>query len=163
MTTTPGSRQQNIPGTEPSNPRVADAIERWLERLERKKQAAELEAEADDAVVIAMVEEGVAYYPYTDPDTGKRKYRVVDTTPRGKSISARPADPVVVPDEPEVSESVEPPKPEQVTHRKVSRKAAAKDIAAEASARSKRTNGEAADVGEFRPARSYDDDEATHG
>jgi len=160
MTTTPGSRQQNIPGTEPSNARVADAIERWLERLERKKQAAELEAEADDAVVIAMVEERVPYYPYTDPETGKRKYRVVDTTPRGKSISARPQAPAdVETDEPEVSPDAEQSTPvERVEHRKVSRSKAKKDIAAEEKARADRANGQASDVGEFRKARSYGDD-----
>lgn len=148
-------RQQSIPGTDIDHPIIADLIERWLERVERKKQAAEQAQEADDAIVLKMLELGIAYHPYIDPDTGKRKYRVVDTTPRGKSVAARPTPPEdMEPDEPEVSESTPT---EQVMHRKVSRKAAAKDIAAEASARSKRTNGQAADVGEFRAARSDED------
>lgn len=150
------TRQTTIPGTDVDNPEIRDCIERWLEACERAKAAAERRQEADDAIVVTMLRLGVAYHPYVDPDTGKRKYRVVDTTPRGKSVGARPQPQEdMEPDEPEVSED-SPPKPGRVESRKVSRKAAAKAIAEEKAARSKRMNGEAADVGEFRKARSDD-------
>lgn len=149
------SRQQTIPGCDVDNPIIADLIERWLERVERKKQAAEQAQEADDAIVLKMLELGIAYHPYIDPETGKRKYRVVDTTPRGKSVGARPQPQEdMAPDEPEVSESTPT---EQVTSRKVSRKQAQKAIAEETAARKKRTNGEASDVGEWRTAQEGDD------
>lgn len=87
------TRQQSIPGTDVDHPEIRDAIERWLEACERAKAAAEKKAELDDAIVLKMIEMKVSYHPYIDPDSGKRKYRVVDTTPRGKSIAARPAQP----------------------------------------------------------------------
>jgi hypothetical protein len=154
------SRQTSIPGTDVDNPEVRDAIERWLEACERAKKAAERRQEADDAIVVTMLRLGISYHPYINPETGKRKYRVVDTTPKGKSVSARPTAPEdMEPDEPEVSESVAV---ERVEHRKVSRSKAQKAIAEEKAARTKRANGQAQDVGEFRPARSdWDDDEAT--
>lgn len=163
-------RQQSIPGTEPDHPEVADAIDRWLEACERKKAASEAAAEADDVVVIKMLELGVQHYPYTDPESGKRKYRVVDTTPRGKSVGARPQ-PVeaMEPDEPEVSESTPPV--EQVTHRKVSRKAATRELAeianeskAKASKAKRKSDpmAQATDAidGAMRPARDWDADDA---
>lgn len=107
-TRTRGPRQQSIPGTEPDHPEVAEAIENWLEACEHAKAAAEKKAEADDRVVVKMLELGVQHYPYTDPESGKRKWRVVDTTPRGKSISARPTPVTDEADEPELSESETP-------------------------------------------------------
>lgn len=163
-------RQQSIPGTEPDHPEVADAIERWLDACERAKRAAEEKAEADDLVVIKMLELGVQHYPYTDAETGKRKWRVVDTTPRGKSLSARPApQEALEADEPSESESTpkEAGADDEVTHRRVSRKRAAKEIAErEADVRARdaqddpMTQGAAAVDGALRPARSWDDDEA---
>lgn len=149
-------RQQSIPGTEPDHPEVADAIERWLEACERKKAASEAAAEADDVVVLKMLELGVQHYPYTDPESGKRKYRVVDTTPRGKSVGARPQ-PVeaMEPDEPSESESTPPV--ETATHRKVSRAKAERDIAEARPKREKKRdpNADAVD-GALRPARDWD-------
>jgi hypothetical protein len=150
------TRQTSIPGTDVDNPEIRDCIERWLEACERAKRASEKKQELDDAIVLTMLRLGVAYHPYVDPETGKRKYRVVDTTPRGKSISARPAAVEdLVPDEPEVSESTPPT--EKVTVRKVSRSKAKRDIAEAQAATSARVNGQAADVGEFRKARDWDE------
>lgn len=156
MPTTPTKpRQQSIPGTEPDHPEIAAAIERWLELQEAAKRAREKAGEADDAIVVKMQELGCAYYPYTDPETGKRKYRVVDTTPRGKSISARPQpQESTEPDEPEVSED-SPVDDTRVEHRKVSRSKAQKAIAEEKQARKKRTEP---DVGEWRTSASGDDE-----
>lgn len=154
------TRQTTIPGTDVDNPEIRDCIERWLEACERAKRAAEKKQELDDAIVVTMLRLGIAYHPYIDPDTGKRKYRVVDTTPKGKSVSARPTPPEdMEPDEPEVSESVEP-KPEQVTHRKVSRAKAKRDIAARDAETAARVNGQAADVGAWRTAEPAEDIDA---
>lgn len=150
-------RQISIPGTDIENPIIADMIERWLEACEKAKRAKEVEGDLDDAIVVKMLELGIPYHPYIDPETGKRKYRIVDTTPRGKSIAARPAPKEdMVADEPEVSEST--PKEERTESRKVSRKAAKKAIAEEKAARGKRTNGQASDVGEWRTSASEDTD-----
>lgn len=149
------TRQTSIPGTDVDNPEVRDCIERWLEACERAKAASEKKQELDDAIVLTMLRLGVAYHPYTDPESGKRKYRVVDTTPRGKSVGARPQ-PVeaMEPDEPSESEST----PVQTTtHRKVSRAKAERDIAAAKPKREKKRdpNADAID-GALRPARDWD-------
>lgn len=150
------TRQTSIPGTDVDHPEIRDCIERWLEACERAKAASEKKQELDDAIVVTMLRLGVAYHPYVDPDTGKRKYRVVDTTPRGKSVGARPTPPEdMEPDEPEVSEDSKPA--EQVTHRKVSRKQAKAEIAARNAATEARINGQAADVGSWSKARDYED------
>lgn len=147
-------RQQSIPGTDIENPIIADMIERWLEACEKAKRAKEKEGDLDDAIVVKMLELGIPYHPYIDPETGKRKYRIVDTTPRGKSIAARPAPKEdMAADEPEVSESTPV---EKVEHRKVSRSKAKRDIAEANAATEARVNGQAADVGEFRQARDWD-------
>lgn len=145
-------RQQSIPGTDIDNPVIADLIERWLEACERAKQAAEKKGEADDAIVIKMQELGIAYHPYIDPETGKRKYRVVDTTPRGKSVAARPQ-----PQETDDPAESEPTPVQTTTHRKVSRAKAERDIAAARTppAPVRDPNADAVD-GALRPARDWD-------
>lgn len=153
-------RQTSIPGTDVDNPVIADLIERWLEAVERAKAAREKAGEADDAIVIKMQELSISYHPYIDPETGKRKYRVVDTTPRGKSVAARPVPSEdMEPDEPELSES-EPTPVERTEHRKVPRAKAQREIAERDASVRAADNGQAADVGEFRAAKNWDEDEA---
>jgi hypothetical protein len=181
-------RQISIPGTDIDNPVIADLIERWLEACERAKAASEKKQELDDAIVVTMLRLGVAYHPFTDPDTGKRKYRVVDTTPRGKSIAARPqAAEDMKADEPSESESTPAQGAVQrlrdalpdgatmtvsvggrsaklsankVESRKVSRKAAAKEIAERDAKVKAEDAGQSPDVGEFRQARDWDEADA---
>lgn len=158
-------RQQSIPGTDVTNPVIEDLIERWLEAKEKTAAAKEKEAELDDTIVVKMVELGVPYHPYTDPESGKRKYRIVDTTPRGKSIAARPAPAEdMKADEPTESESTPV---EQVTHRKVPRAAAKREIDEVASERKAKAakakcksdlmaQADDAIDGALRPARDWD-------
>jgi hypothetical protein len=152
-------RQQSIPGTEPDHPEVADAIERWLEACERKKAASEAAAEADDVVVIKMLELGVQHYPYTDPESGSGS--IASSTPRRAASPWEPGRSRLdqMADEPSVSESTPPV--EQVTHRKVSRAKAERDIAAARPKREKKRdpNADAVD-GALRPARDWDADDA---
>lgn len=165
-------RQQSIPGTEPDNPDITAAIEDWLEAVDAKKSATETAQVKDDAIVQLMLDAKLAYYPYTDPSTGKRKYRIVDTSPRGKSVANRADTPEEV-DEAELSESeeAEPTKDKEakaVEHKKRNRASVESELAerdAHVKARDEAddpfASARSAMEGSLRPARVEDHDEPT--
>lgn len=76
--------QLSIDGTEPPrNKPVEAAIDRWLDARREQKLGAETTKIRHAKLVELMTEAGVDKYPYTDPETGKRK--LVDITPERKA------------------------------------------------------------------------------
>lgn len=169
-------RQQSFPGIEPEHPEVDYRIERWLEHKAAAEEAQATATAADEAVAQAMLEHGVPYRAYTDPKSGKRKYRYVDRSPRLKSVAARPE--AGRSDEASVSESV-PMAPvvsdasdrrapvDEVTHRRVPRARVEAELAAIAEETRRADDrdvsleqGNAAIDGALRPARLEEDEEA---
>lgn len=84
--------QQFIPGTEPPNhdPKIDRAIEDKYKRLAALKIAREA-VSVSDAKLMELIEARGAPYPFTEPETGKRKVLRVDAKKRLKSGSAKPA------------------------------------------------------------------------
>jgi hypothetical protein len=126
-------RQQSIPGTDVDDPEIAAAIEDWQDNEERKRSAVERATASNDGVTTLMIAKGVDYFPYVDRVSGKRKYRIVDRTARGRSVVNRAELPAnAEADEPTLSENepVASAPREEVTHRRVPRQEVEAELAA---------------------------------
>lgn len=84
--------QQFIPGTEPPthDPKIDRAIEDKYKRVAALKIARESVA-VSDAKLMELIEERGAPYPFTEPETGKRKVLRLDAKKRLKSERAKTA------------------------------------------------------------------------
>lgn len=84
------TKQTSIPGTEPpdENPDVRDAITRELDLSDELRALRTRFKAAQDATTAKMVELGLDRHPYIDARTGKRRFRLADTTARAKTIAA---------------------------------------------------------------------------
>lgn len=84
--------QQFIPGTEPPahDPAIDKAIEDKYKRLAALKLARDAVA-VSDAKLMELLEARDAPYPFTEPETGKRKVLRLDAKKRLKSERAKPA------------------------------------------------------------------------
>lgn len=79
-----------VAGVQPpdENPDVRDAITRELDLADELRALRTRFKAAQDATTAKMVELGLERHPYIDGRTGKRRFRLADTTPKAKTIAA---------------------------------------------------------------------------
>jgi hypothetical protein len=67
--------QLTIAGTDPDrNPHIDEALMAWLNAGQEKRAAGKREKNHHASLVLRVTEAGLKKYPYTDPDSGKRRY-----------------------------------------------------------------------------------------
>lgn len=76
------------PAPEVHIPEIADAINAELAAIEEAREASQRKKAALDTTTRLLLEHKLERQSYVDPRTGKKRWRIADTTARAKSIAA---------------------------------------------------------------------------
>lgn len=81
--------QTFIPGTEPPHdPDIESAIVAWWSAKAAQKRAAAETKHAHAAVILHIQHAGLEAYPWTNPDTGRKRNIVITREPKAKETQA---------------------------------------------------------------------------